>query len=63
MNVKVKKFNEALVNGGSNYDSLKGSNYMCTPGASGLLKRRNWAVALFCFGYMGAPYLGRETVP
>eukprot|EP00064_Thunnus_orientalis_P026239 superscaffoldBa00015948_g26733 len=24
MNVKVKKFNEARVNGGSNYDSLKG---------------------------------------
>ena len=23
MNVKVKKFNEALVNGGSNYDSFK----------------------------------------
>ena len=23
MNVKVKRFNEALVNGGSNYDSLK----------------------------------------
>jgi len=23
MNVKVKKFNQALVNGGSNYDSLK----------------------------------------
>ena len=23
MNVKVKKFNQALLNGGSNYDSLK----------------------------------------